>query len=264
MDVVEYNRQAWNRLVESGNRWTQPVSSEAVAAARRGDWQIVLTPAIPVPRDWFGEIAGKDVLCLASGGGQQGPLLAAAGGRVTVFDNSPGQLQQDRIVADRDGLEITTVQGDMRNLDSLDDNSFDLVFNPCSIGFVPDVLPVWRESYRVLRVGGRLMTGFINPVHFLFDYFQMADGKLVVKHSIPYSDEKDLPARELQKLRDDNEPLIFGHTLQDQLGGQLEAGFEMIGFYEDHWHDGETAILDQYIKTFIATLAVKPNVDPAS
>ncbi len=261
MEIADYNRQAWNQLVESGNRWTQPVTSEEVAVARKGEWRIVLTPTIPVPRDWFGEIEGKDVLCLASGGGQQGPLLAAAGARVTVFDNSPRQLQQDRFVADRDGLEIATVQGDMRSLNLLDDESFDLVINPCSISFVPNALPVWEEAYRVLRKRGRLMTGFINPVYFLFDYFQMQEGKLVVKHSIPYSDERDLATMDLQKLRDANEPLVFGHSLQDLLGGQLDAGFEINGFYEDQWCDGETALLDKYIKTFIATLAEKPGVD---
>lgn len=258
MDVVDYNRQAWNRLVEKGNRWTRPVTSGEVAAARRGDWQIVLTPSIPVPRAWFGEVAGKDVLCLASGGGQQGPILAAAGARVTVFDNSPGQLLRDQLVAERDGLDIATVQGDMRDLNALEDRAFDLVINPCSVGFVPDVLPVWRESYRVMRPGGRLMTGFINPAFFLFDWCRMQAGELVVKHAIPYSDEKDLSAADLQKLREEQEPLMFGHSLEDLLGGQLEAGFQLIDFYEDQWQENEAAILDTYIKTFMSTLAWKP------
>ena len=79
MDVRAYNREAWNRQVADGNPWTIPVSTETVAAARRGEWTILLTPSIPVPRAWFPPLAGADVLCLASGGGQQGPILAAAG-----------------------------------------------------------------------------------------------------------------------------------------------------------------------------------------
>ena len=35
LDVRSYNRDAWNRQVAEGNQWTIPVSSEAVAAARR-------------------------------------------------------------------------------------------------------------------------------------------------------------------------------------------------------------------------------------
>ena len=102
MDIREYNRKAWNKEVERENEWTIPVSAEEVAEARAGRWRIVLTPTIPVPASWHPELAGADVLCLASGGGQQGPILAAAGANVTVFDNSPRQLAQDRFVAERD------------------------------------------------------------------------------------------------------------------------------------------------------------------
>ena len=69
-----------------------------------------------MPVDWLGDVKGKRILCLASGGGQQGPILAAAGARVTVFDNSPAQFEKDRIVAERDGLQIVTELGDMRDL----------------------------------------------------------------------------------------------------------------------------------------------------
>src|SRR5690242_4949424 len=102
MDIQEYNRRAWDRQAESGNRWTIPVGPEVTAAARRGDWHIHLTPTKPVPRDWFPPLPGLDVLCLAAGGGQQGPVLAAAGANVIVFDNSPAQLARDRMVAERD------------------------------------------------------------------------------------------------------------------------------------------------------------------
>jgi 2-polyprenyl-3-methyl-5-hydroxy-6-metoxy-1,4-benzoquinol methylase len=88
-DILSYNRRAWDQQAQRGNRWTVRVSSEQVARARSGDWSIVLTPTKPVPLEWFPPLAGLDVLCLACGGGQQGPILAAAGANVTVFDNSP-------------------------------------------------------------------------------------------------------------------------------------------------------------------------------
>jgi len=92
-DAVAHNRAAWDREVESGNEWTRPAGSDVIARARAGDWSVVLIGYQPVPRDWFpAELAGAAVLCLASGGGQQGPVLAAAGAAVTVFDNSPRQL----------------------------------------------------------------------------------------------------------------------------------------------------------------------------
>src|SRR5262249_30311178 len=146
MDVRTYNRHAWDRAVEKGNRWTVPVGPGVIAAARRGDWQVLLTPTKPVPRDWFPDLAGLAVLCLASGGGQQAPVCAAAGASVTVLDNSPAQLAQDRLVAGREGLEVRTVEGDMADLSAFPDGRFGLVFHPCSNCFVPQVRPVWREA----------------------------------------------------------------------------------------------------------------------
>ena len=195
-DAAAHNRAAWDREVETGNEWTVPVGPDVIAAARAGTWSVVLIGYDPVPRDWFPDpLAGTDVLCLASGGGQQAPVLAAAGATVTVLDNSPRQLAQDRLVADRDGLELTTVLGDMRDLSAFADASFDLVFNPVSNVFCPDLAPVWRECYRVLRPGGELLTGFMNPDVFIFDADASENrGELVVRHALPYSDVTHLSA----------------------------------------------------------------------
>ena len=149
MNAQEVNRHVWNsRVLEGKNRWTQPVSSEQVRAAKRGEWAIYITPTQAVPRDWLGEIQGKEVLCLASGGAQQGPILAAAGATVTVFDLSDEQLEQDKFVSERDGLDLRTVQGDMTDLSMFEDANFDLIVHPIANCFVPDVNPVWREAFR--------------------------------------------------------------------------------------------------------------------
>lgn len=255
MNIQDYNRQAWNAQVEAGNPWTRPVGPEVIAAARLGDWHIVLTETKPVPRSWFPELASCEVLCLASGGGQQGPVLAAAGARVTVFDNAPGQLEQDRRVAARDGLELDTVEGDMADLGVFADGSFDLVVHPCSNLFVPEVRPVWHEAYRVLRPGGVLMAGFVNPLVYLFDRFAAERGELVVRHAIPYSDSRDQSEEELRAQRARNEPLEFGHSLADQLGGQLDAGFALTDLYEDAHRDD---LLATFTATYLATRARKP------
>ncbi len=256
MKVEEYNRAAWDREVEHGNTWTIPVSSEEVAAARRGDWRIVLTPTIPVPASWFPQpLQGKDVLCLASGGGQQGPILAAAGASVTVFDNSPRQLERDRMAAERDGLQIRTLLGDMADLSVFANDSFDLIVHPVSNCFVPAVRPVWREAFRVLRPGGALLAGFNNPVIYLFDYERYEKGEFVVRHALPYSDRERLSPQEYKAYLESGDPLEFGHTLQDQVGGQIDAGFLIAGFYEDI-SPGE--LLADYMPQFIVTRAVKP------
>ena len=113
MDVQSHNRAAWNRNVDEGNRWTRRVSTETVNEARRGRFELLLTPTKPVPMEWFPELGGTPTLCLVSAGGQQAPVLAAAGANVTVFDNSPKQLEHDHLVAKRDGLQIKLFEGDM-------------------------------------------------------------------------------------------------------------------------------------------------------
>lgn len=255
-DFLSYNRQSWDHEVEKGNPWTQPVGPEVIAAARRGDWRIVLTPNIPVPTHWFPPLAGLRVLCLASGGGQQGPILAAAGAEVTVFDNSPRQLAQDEAVARREGLTLRTVQGDMRDLSVFGEGSFDLIFHPVSNPFVDTVLPVWREAYRVLAKGGALLAGCVNPVAYIFDLKAMNERRLVVRHKIPYADLRDLSEEERQELiLNENSPFEFGHSLNDLIGGQIDSGFVIAGFYEDN--NGGTEPLDAYIDQYFATRAIK-------
>src|SRR5262249_58848132 len=128
------------------------------------DGRVLLAGYRRVRREWFpAELAGAAVLCLASGGGQQGPVLAAAGAAVTVFDNSPRQLGRDEEVAARDGLAIRTVLGDMRDLSAFPDASFGVVLNPVSNVFCPELAPVWRESFRGLRPGGGLLAGVLQP-----------------------------------------------------------------------------------------------------
>jgi len=259
MDIREYNRIAWDREVERGNRWTVPVSETAIAAARRGQWEILLTPSKPVPTAWFPDLEGLDVLCLASGGGQQGPILAAARANVTVLDNSPKQLARDRFVAEHHALPIVTVEGDMADLSMFSDQSFDLIVHPVSNVFVPDVRPVWKEAFRVLRRGGVLLAGFSNPVTYLFDY-DLADrtGILQVKYVLRYSDLTSLTAEQRQRYIETGTPLEFSHTLEDQIGGQLDAGFLLTGFFEHGYGGEENDLLTNYMPTFIVTRATKP------
>jgi len=255
-DIRAINRAGWNQRVAQGDPWSLPVSPEKVARARNGDWSVVLTPLRPVPRDWFGDIAGKDLLGLASGGGQQGPLFAAAGARVTIFDASDAQLEQDRRVAARDGLSIRTVQGYMDDLSAFADASFDLIFHPVSNCYAPDILPVWREAFRVLRPGGTLLAGFANPINYIFDIDGQERGELIIRHPLPHADA-DLPAAERDALLARDHTLEFSHTLEAQIGGQLAAGFHLTGFYEDGDSDPPRAST-RYFQPFIATRAFKP------
>lgn len=255
IDIISHNRDAWGNESEKGNIWTLPVDPQTIEEARKGNWSVVLTPTKPVPSDWFPKLEGIRVLCLASGGGQQGPVFAAAEAEVTVFDNSPAQLEKDSMVAERDGLDIRTIQGDMRDLSVFEDESFDLIFHPVSNCFVDDVNRVWRECFRVLKKGGVLLSGFVNPLVYIFDLEQWdKNQKLEVRYSIPYSDTEQLPADLLESRIKARQTLEFGHSLEDQIGGQIAAGFAITGFYED---TAGGDLLDSHINTMIATKAIK-------
>ena len=253
MKYIEENRKIWDARSENNDTWSVPVTSETINRAREGVWSIVLTPAKPVPASWFPEnLRGVKILCLASGGGQQGPVLAAAGAEVTVFDNSIKQLEKDIFVAQRDNLTIRTVQGNMQDLSVFEDESFDCIVHPWSNGYIDDVRPVWRECARVLKKNGTLLAGFGNPIEYIFDVGRLEQGVLSVKHSIPYADIEHMDDPETRKVVE-REGYIWSHTLEDQIQGQTEAGFAIIGFYEDI---GGT-VLDRYIHSSIATRAVR-------
>jgi SAM-dependent methyltransferase len=261
-EIARLNQAGWDLRVEEADVWTIPVSSDEIARARSGDWSVILTPNKPVPRDWFGEVAGKDILCLASGGGQQGPILAAAGARVTVFDASPRQLAQDEMLARREGLALTTHRGLMHDLSAFADAAFDLIFHPVSNSYAPEILPVWRECFRVLKPGGALLAGFMNPIVFVFDREAEERGELIVRFALPYADTVDLPPEELARIIARDHTVDFSHTLETQIGGQLAAGFVLTHMFEDTDRDAGSGRAS-YFPTTIATRALKPAPGPA-
>jgi SAM-dependent methyltransferase len=254
MNLLEHNRAAWNQEVKKGNQWTIPVTKDVLDKAACGQVTILLTPYKPVPKDWLGDLSGKQVLCLASGGGQQGPILAAAGARVTVFDNSDQQLLRDATLSENYDLKIKTVQGNMQDLSAFEDRIFDLIVHPVSNCFIDAIQPVWQECFRVLKPHGSLLSGFTNPLIYMIDWETAEQTRRCeLKHAIPYSDILSLSPEVKAKYIQEKTAFEFGHSLSEQIQGQIAAGFLIAGFYEDR---GEP-LLDQITDSFIATKAVK-------
>ncbi|OUQ82072.1 class I SAM-dependent methyltransferase [Flavonifractor sp. An10] len=248
MGYQEVNAGVIDGWCREGWEWGQPISHQVYQDALHGRWEVYLTPTKPVPHAWFGELAGKRVLGLASGGGQQIPIFSALGARCTVLDYSPRQCESERLVAEREGYQVTVVQGDMTRPLPFEDEAFDLIFHPVSNCYVEEVRPIFRECYRVLKQGGLFLGGYDTGINYAFD-----DDEERITYSLPFNPLKDEALYEAS-LRNDW-GIQFSHTLEEQLGGQLQAGFRLTDLYEDT--NGQGNLHRHNIPSFIATRCAK-------
>ena len=252
----DVNARAVDRWVSGGWAWGRPISHEEFARAQDGSWEMLLTPTRPVPQRWWPALEGARVLGLASGGGQQMPLLTAAGARCTVLDYSGAQLESERTVAAREGYGIDVIRADMTRPLPFADDSFDLVVNPVSLIFVREVEPLWREVARVLRPGGVLMSGLDLGINYVVD-----DEEATIVRGLPFDPVAD-PELAEELARDDG-GMQFSHSLEESLGGLLRAGFSLDDLYEDT--NGEGRLHELGIPSFIAVRATrlpKPSRSP--
>ena len=178
------------------------------------------------------------------------PVFAALGAVCTVLDYSEGQLASERLVADREGYDIEIVRADMTKPLPFPDGSFDLIFHPVSNCYVEEVEPIWRECFRVLRPGGVLLAGLDNGINFLFE----GEDETKVVNRLPFNPLKN--PEQMEQLQRDDCGVQFSHTLEEQLGGQLRAGFRLTELYEDT--NGAGRLHEMNIPSFVATRAVKP------
>ena len=248
MDYQELNAATIDRWIEEGWEWGRPIRHEEYLAALEGRWEMKLTPTKSVPHEWFGELRGKKVLGLASGGGQQMPIFAALGDVCSVLDYSEKELASEKQVADREGYDIRIIRADMTKPLPFPDESFDLIFHPVSNCYVREVKPIWRECWRILKPGGLLLSGVDHYINYIVD----AEEREIVNH-LPF--DPLLNEDQRAQLERDDAGMQFSHSLEEQINGQLEAGFTLVSLYEDT--NGEGRLHEMNIPTFLAMCARK-------
>lgn len=247
-NYTKLNSEFIDKWANEGWEWGQPIDHETFEKAKNNDWSVVLTPTKPVPKEWFCEMKGAKVLGLASGGGQQMPIFSALGAECTVLDYSEKQLQSEKEVAKRERYEINLVKADMTKPLPFEDEAFDLIFHPVSNCYIEDVVHVWKECYRILKKGGILLAGLDNGINFIFD-----DEEEKLMNKLPFNPLKDKELYE-KSLKNDW-GIQFSHTIEEQIGGQLRAGFILTDIFEDI--NGQGRLHDFNVPTFYATRAVK-------
>jgi ubiquinone/menaquinone biosynthesis C-methylase UbiE len=251
MNYTDTNSKTIDRWVEDGWEWGKPLSHEEYVNAQNGEWDVYLTPARFVPHGWFPELKGARLLGLASGGGQQMPIFTALGAECTVLDYSDRQLESEQLVAEREDYSINIVKADMTKRLPFEDNFFDIIFHPVSNCYIEDVYHVWRECYRILKPGGTLLSGMDNGINFLVDDWTLRP--LIISNTLPFNPLKN--PEQMKVLIDTDCGIQFSHTLEEQIGGQLKAGFTLLDVYESTCGDPD-AIADG-IPAYWATKAVK-------
>lgn len=259
MDYTKINSNVWDAWAANGCCYTVPISHDVFERARRGEWNVILASCKPVPKAWFlpylknGRLDGVKLLGLASGGGQQMPIFSAVGADCTVLDYSTRQLESECVIAQRENYIINIVHADMTKRLPFDDNSFDMIFHPVSNTYVEDVHHVWRECFRVLKTGGILLAGLDNGFNFIVE--DVIVRPMMITGKLPYNPLK-LPEEQRKRIAANSDGFQFSHTLEDQIGGQLKAGFVLTDVYEDT-HNDPDAIADG-IPAYWVTRAVKP------
>ena len=244
----QINKETIDKWAENGWEWSKPVSHEEYMKAKNGKWDVFLTPTVPVPHKWLGELKGKKILGLASGGGQQMPIFSALGAECTVLDYSSKQIESEIMVSKREDYEIEAIEGDMTKILPFEDESFDIVFHPVSNCYVEDVYHVFNEAYRVLKKGGVFLAGLNNEINYIVDN----DEKEIV-WKMPFNPLKDEKAKEF--MVKENAGMQFSHNMTEQIGGQLKAGFTLVDIYEDT--NGFGRLHELNIKSYVSTKSVK-------
>lgn len=249
------NRERWNALAQSNVEYSRPWLDLTPEQAAQHVYRFNILQ----------DVAGKQVLCLASGGGQSTAAFGMLGAQVTSLDLSDVQLERDRQAAAHHGLSMQTIQGDMRDLSMFSESSFDVVWQIYSLNFIPSVKPLFEGVRRVLKPQGIYFVQSANP------FIQSVDDAGWDGKAYPlkgrYQDGEDLtmqfphwdvtqPDGSTVKI---DSPHEFRHTLSTLLNTLVSNGFVLLGLWE--WIEQEenpqpgswahfTQVAPPYISTF--------------
>jgi len=247
-DPREQNRRIWNERARRREAHAQPVSEKDFANAR----------ALVDECGWLPEkLAGLRVLCLAAGGGRHGPLFASLGADVTVVDISEEMLELDRKVCAARNLSLKTVQTSMDNLSMLGADCFEIVIQPVSTCYVPELAKAYKEIARVPTAGSLYISQHKQPASLQASALPGPAGYTLV-HA--YYQKGALPP-EIGGLQHREAGAVeFIHTWEELLGAMCQAGFVIEDLLEPRHADpgaapGSFAHRSSYLSPYVTVKA---------
>src|SRR5687768_5567538 len=233
--VYTHNRRLWDERARHGMPHTE--------SARAADLKDPIAAADPL--GWIDRpVTEKRILCLAAGGGKHGPLFAKAGAAVTVVDISPEMLALDRKVAAELGVQVRTVETSMDSLSMLPEGGFEVVVQPVSTCYVPEVRKVYTEVARVLVGGGVYISQHKQPAALQAEAVPAGRGYLITES---YRREGPLPVVHGDFPHRESGAMEFLHTWEDLIGGMCRAGFVIEDLVEPRHSDHRASFLPPFV-----------------
>jgi len=154
----EANRAMWDAQADS---WARSADERGVWRRCHREPELVLCPA---ERALLGDVAGREICVLGSGDNEVVFALAGMGGIVVSVDISEAQLAIARERAETLGLQIRFVRADVCALDSLGDDTFDIVYTGGHISvWISDMRRYYAEAARILKPGGLFLVNDYHP-----------------------------------------------------------------------------------------------------
>ncbi len=255
--VGEHNQRMWERLASAAIPYTRPQGRPPRDVLGKRRFLDELT---------YGRIKGigldsKRVLSLAGGGGWDAILFAELGAETTLFDLSARQLATVRSLARERGTKLRFVRGDMRDLSSFADGTFDLVYHHHSLVFVPDPARVIKEVARVLAPGGTYVFSTMHPVTLRMYETWTGTGWGFKQR---YFENGPVPAKsatwEFDDVKVDAPTLEYAHRFSDLVNACVRARLVVDGLWE--WSPGDADgvagsddDLERYLPAYIAIRA---------
>jgi SAM-dependent methyltransferase len=198
----------------------------------------------PVDRIMMADVQGREVLCLAGGGGQQSAVFSLLGAAVTVLDLCPEQLESDQKAARHYGYEVATIQGDMRDLSIFPGECFDRVYQPISTLYVPDLRELYAGVARVLKPGGLYFADYCVPLLGLVESPGWDGTGYPLLITQPYMRGAIFEIEGKQNLTAGESFGEFHHLLSDIINGLIAEGLVIRGLWENPRPDDGPPLAD--------------------